>query len=319
MLVTCSCHWMGHGSRGCTEREVVCHTGLMAVTMSVAAAARHVAGKRPGSHGVLAGARWSPAPQVAAADWVAYPEEQDLEALHLGAGAAGTRGAASACLLEASPTRCSLGAVPCGLESAEGLGEHPGVAGALLEGACAGGLVAGVQSVGAHPQWEAEGPAGWPAAVAGARSVEVVAAEAEGDQEGAPGVADRRASSGEVGSLVYTEAVEGPAQSAVAPREACAPGWGMGDCVQSGPVERDPEAPAVQREAPGHHHPSGTGHVHLAPCRHSHLSCDRTFPCNDPCGALHGKTRHTPATVTKIDWACGFAFRSDSSVDDCTL
>lgn len=152
MLVTCSCRWLGHGSHGCTEWEVVCHKGLKVVTMSVVEAARHVAGKRPGSRGVLEGARWLPAPQAAAADWAAYPEEQDPEALHLGVGVAGTQGAASAFLLEASPTRCSLGAVPCGLESAEGLGEHPAVAEALLVGACAECLAAAVQSVEAQPQ-----------------------------------------------------------------------------------------------------------------------------------------------------------------------
>lgn len=59
----------------------------------------------------------------------------------------------------------------------------------------------------------------------GAHSGVVVAAEAAGDQEGAPGVAgDPRASLGEVGSLVCIAVVEGPAQLAVAPRGACAPG-----------------------------------------------------------------------------------------------
>lgn len=281
----------------------------------VVAAIPHVEGRTPGSHGALVGAHLEPAPQAVAADWEAYPVVQGRGALHQGEVEAVTLGAGSAVHLVASPSRWSQVVGPCDLVSMVDPWVLPAVAGALLEGACVGGLVAVVLFVGALPQW-AVGPAGWLAMVVGDHSEGAVAAGEVVVLGGALGVAGvPPASLVEAGSCVRahlecTEGAVGPAQSAVAPQEACVPGLEKGGFSLSGPGVKDPGAPADPKGDPCHYHqhPSGTGR----------LSSDRTSPCSDPCGARPGKTHHTLVTVTKPGWACDFASQSGSDADDCT-
>lgn len=263
-----------------------------------------------GSHGALAAARLEPAPQAVAADWEAYPVGQGQGALHQGGVEAATLGAGNAFHLVASPSRWSQVVGPCDLVSTVDPWVLLAAAEALLEEACVGGLVAVVLFVGALPQWVAGGPAGWLAMVVGDHSAGAVAAGEVVARGGALAVAEvLPASLVEVGSLECTEEAVGPAQSMVVPQGACVPGLERGGSSLSGPGVKDPGAPAEPKGDPCRyrHHPSGM----------DHLNSDRTSPRSDPCGAHHGKTHHTPVTVTKPGWACDFASQSGSDADDC--
>lgn len=212
MQATYPCRCWGPGSRARTAWGAAGRTGPRAGTWSGAGAGPRVAGRRPGSRGAPAVARWALAPQAVAAGWVACRGEQDPGAPHRACAAVAATLAAASADLVASPIRWSQVAGPCGRESTAGLLELPGAAGALLEGACAGGWAVAAPCAGEPPQSGAGAPAGWLAAEAEAPPGGAAAAGAGEAPGGAPaGAGAHPAASGEeAGSRACTGAVAVP-------------------------------------------------------------------------------------------------------------